>query len=210
MTRSFRVSCLWVILVVTSCFIFLLNVVLHETYLQGIGLTSSSISSIVDTHPDREWNHMNKIKFIDQVFSNRDRNDLNQRIQGKPDSLIMNGNGIFQHRVAGLSCERYGGPPDVAANKMVYWEDIPTDSEYVSPFYDGTTKYLTFEPDGGGWNNIRMAMETIVAMAHATGRTLVLPPEKRMYLIGKVSGIQMFLFSCASYTYVLLFTFCKI
>jgi hypothetical protein len=27
--------------------------------------------------------------------------------------------------------------------------------------------YLTFEPDGGGWNNIRMAMETIVALAIA-------------------------------------------
>jgi hypothetical protein len=33
---------------------------------------------------------------------------------------------------------------------------------------------MTFEPDGGGFNNIRMAMETVLAIAHASGRTLVL------------------------------------
>lgn len=30
-----------------------------------------------------------------------------------------------------------------------------------------------------------MAMETVVALAHATGRTLVMPPQQRMYLLGK-------------------------
>jgi GDP-fucose protein O-fucosyltransferase len=48
---------------------------------------------------------------------------------------------------------------------------------------DGTAQYLTFEPDAGGWNNIRMAMETVLAMAVAMGRTLVLPPEAGMYLL---------------------------
>ena len=38
---------------------------------------------------------------------------------------------------------------------------------------------------GGGWNNIRMAMETVVAMAHAMGRTLVMPPSQHMYLLNK-------------------------
>ena len=28
-------------------------------------------------------------------------------------------------------------------------------------------------------------METAVAMAHAMGRTLVMPPEQKMYLLGK-------------------------
>lgn len=32
---------------------------------------------------------------------------------------------------------------------------------------------------------MRMAMETVVSLAHAMGRTLVLPPDQRMYLIGK-------------------------
>jgi hypothetical protein len=56
---------------------------------------------------------------------------------------------------------------------------------------DGTAQYLTFEPDEGGWNNIRMAMETVLAMAAAMGRTLVLPPEAGMYLLGKDSNEKL-------------------
>lgn len=91
------------------------------------------------------------------------------------------------HKVAGLSCAKHGGPSDELAAEMVYWKDIPEDASYVSPFreYGPAKKYLTFEPDEGGFNNIRMAMETAVAMAHAMGRTLVMPPEQRMYLLGK-------------------------
>jgi len=102
-----------------------------------------------------------------------------------------------------LNCEKYGGPPD--ASEMVYWHDIPSDHRYVSPFKDPNKKrYMTFEPDGGGWNNIRMAMETVLGLgtlrfcvgsfadicllAIATGRTLVLPPEQRMYLLAKDRG----------------------
>ena len=71
------------------------------------------------------------------------------------DSLSSN-----QHTVAGLSCERYGGPSDEIAAEMVYWRDIPKDAKYKSPFanYGPNPKYLTFEPDIGGWNNIRMSM----------------------------------------------------
>ena len=89
------------------------------------------------------------------------------------------------HPVAQLSCADHGGPsdPDII-DSMVFWSDIPSDSSYVSPMYEeGNEKYLTFEPDHGGWNNIRMAMETALVMSHAMGRTLVLPPEQGMYLI---------------------------
>lgn len=61
------------------------------------------------------------------------------------------------HTLAGLSCTKYGGPTDEVAKEMVYWSDIPSDSQFVSPFKKeggGETKYMTFEPDGGGWNNI--------------------------------------------------------
>jgi hypothetical protein len=101
------------------------------------------------------------------------------------------------HRLAGLNCTRYGGP--VNASEFVYWRDIPADSRHISPFHrkqkrnllnnvvgdDDEEEYLTFEPDHGGWNNIRMAMETVLALAFSMGRTLVLPPEKRLYLLSQ-------------------------
>mmetsp|Transcript_9398 Transcript_9398/g.13492 ORF Transcript_9398/g.13492 Transcript_9398/m.13492 type:complete len:94 (+) Transcript_9398:481-762(+) len=63
---------------------------------------------------------------------------------------------------------------------MVYWSDITSDASFESPFRakhdqgDGPM-YMTFEPDRGGWDYIRMAMETVVVMAHAMGRTIVIP-----------------------------------
>ena len=86
--------------------------------------------------------------------------------------------------LVGLDCVRHGGPDDTS--EFVYWQDIPQDSQHISPFHrkrKGHTdreQYLTFEPDNGGWNNIRMGMETILALAFAMGRTLVLPPEKEV------------------------------
>jgi hypothetical protein len=46
-------------------------------------------------------------------------------------------------------------------------------------------KYVVFEPDRGGWNNIRMAAETAIIFAHATGRTLVMPTPMKFYLLGQ-------------------------
>mmetsp|Transcript_36571 Transcript_36571/g.49001 ORF Transcript_36571/g.49001 Transcript_36571/m.49001 type:complete len:625 (+) Transcript_36571:72-1946(+) len=104
--------------------------------------------------------------------------------------------------IAGLSCGRYGGPSSKEiTSEMVYWRDIPTDAEYVSPYRhhdcwsssneeggDGEkhdkqrnakcpTKYISYELDPAGWNNRRMNFEIVVAIALATGRTLVLSPK---------------------------------
>ena len=49
--------------------------------------------------------------------------------------------------------------------------------------------------DEGGWNNIRMSMETAVALAHAMGRILVLPPVQSMYLLNKHSNKKKNLFT---------------
>lgn len=83
-----------------------------------------------------------------------------------------------------LSC------PD--ADLVSYWK-APTveDAAYITPFKtEGPTKYVTFEPDVGGWNNIRMQMELVLVFAAATGRTLVLPPDQPMYLLNKGKGHQ--------------------
>jgi len=104
-------------------------------------------------------------------------------------------------KLGSLDCKAYGGLSPNIANDMVYWQDISSDSSYVSPFFKvnsqegGGKKYLTFEPDGGGWNNIRMSMESTIMMAIAMGRTLVMPPQKKMYLLGKNHGGQRHHFS---------------
>ena len=49
-------------------------------------------------------------------------------------------------------------------------------------------RYLTFETDAGGWNNIRMSFENTVVLAAAMGRTVVLPPEQTMYLLSSTLG----------------------
>jgi GDP-fucose protein O-fucosyltransferase len=93
--------------------------------------------------------------------------------------------------LASLTCKRYGGPENFDSFKeLIYWEDIPSDAKQVSPFLrkSGPRQYLTFDPDHGGWNNIRMSMETAVALALAMGRTLVLPPEQRIYLIDQANS----------------------
>jgi hypothetical protein len=59
------------------------------------------------------------------------------------------------HRVAGLSCEAYGGPSDdeQATREMVYWRDIPEDADFESPLkHESNEQFLTFEPDEGGWS----------------------------------------------------------
>eukprot|EP00980_Cylindrotheca_fusiformis_P021991 scaffold8865_cov67-Cylindrotheca_fusiformis.AAC.1 len=102
-----------------------------------------------------------------------------------------------QHQLANLNCEPWGGPSNELAKEMVYWEDIPSDSKFISPYFDATkpTQYMTFEPDNGGWNNIRMAMESLLATAFAMGRTLVLPPHQGMYLLNKKDNQQRNTFS---------------
>lgn len=86
------------------------------------------------------------------------------------------------YHLASLNCDSHGGPSNEIAREMIYWEDIPSDSSYVSPFRSGVTKYITFEQDDAGWNNIRMSIETLIVMAIVTGRTLVLPPKLSFWM----------------------------
>jgi hypothetical protein len=99
-------------------------------------------------------------------------------------------------KISPLSCAKYGGPSDEVASEIVYWEDIKIDAEFVSPFkLKDTTQYLTFEPDHAGFNNVRMGVETVVALAHAMGRTLVVPPDRRIWALDSAENNQKNSFS---------------
>jgi len=72
-------------------------------------------------------------------------------------------------------------------SEVIYWRVVPNDLDYESPItpHHGIhdDRYLTFEYDQGGWNNIRMGLESLIVVAHAMGRTLVIPPQQHLYLL---------------------------
>lgn len=71
-------------------------------------------------------------------------------------------------------------------------EETPVWSSPFKPKEGEEPKYVTFEPDEGGFNNVRMALEIFVLFALATGRTLVLPDEYPMYLLGQQGVVHDF------------------
>jgi hypothetical protein len=73
------------------------------------------------------------------------------------------------------TCEMY--PYVQYWNQRFYPEDCHTSPLRPSPGDISDIKYVVFEPDLGGWNDQKMAFETVALFAHATGRTLVLPPH---------------------------------
>jgi len=70
-----------------------------------------------------------------------------------------------------------------------YWEDGTDCYDSSLKTISGSTarledrRYILFQPDLGGWNNIRMSLETTMVFALATGRILVLPPDAVLYLL---------------------------
>jgi len=64
-------------------------------------------------------------------------------------------------------------------NEMIYWDNHnPMDYQFIGANPQGNDKYLTFEPDTGGWNSQHMVLESMVVLALSLGRTLVLPPKQ--------------------------------
>ena len=83
---------------------------------------------------------------------------------GKKEEIKTNNDNTKEdkiHPVAHLNCADHGGPTDPhIIDEMVFWSDIPSDASYLSPMHplndpytpDDTERYLTFEPDHGGWS----------------------------------------------------------
>ncbi|MEM6730821.1 MAG: hypothetical protein AAF658_04655 [Myxococcota bacterium] len=57
------------------------------------------------------------------------------------------------------------------------WEAVPSDL--------GRNGYLTFVPDFGGWNNVRLGLECALVIAVLSRKILVLPPPQPIYLLNK-------------------------
>lgn len=79
---------------------------------------------------------------------------------------------------------------DEDVSKLAYWNEPQGNRDYMftTPYRDKTPgakpKYLAFSLDPGGFNNVRMSMEIVFIIAAITGRTLILPPDQPMYLLG--------------------------
>jgi hypothetical protein len=110
-------------------------------------------------------------------------NDAGEEEQGNmSEEEEIKDNGKTEQR-GDLICN--GKPTD---SEIIYWKKVPGDKQYESPITphhgEHHDRYLTFEYDGGGWNNVRMGLECVIVLAHAMGRTLVIPPAQHLYLLG--------------------------
>mmetsp|Transcript_5154 Transcript_5154/g.7699 ORF Transcript_5154/g.7699 Transcript_5154/m.7699 type:complete len:384 (-) Transcript_5154:958-2109(-) len=118
---------------------------------------------------------------LDAKIEHKEKETLARGLAGLPFSQTPALEGAKR---ATITCD----DPTINANFLAYWNEPQgtQDVEFESPFavdQNGEEKYLTFEPDRGGWNNIRMTLEIIFIIALATGRTLVLPPDQPLYLL---------------------------
>lgn len=89
-----------------------------------------------------------------------------------------------------LVCSEGGGRPQQRyKGGIVYWKQWGEQAEGWQPLFapppDGQARYVTFEPDEGGFNNVRASLEVMVVFALVTGRTLVVPDPYPMYLLGE-------------------------
>mmetsp|Transcript_3422 Transcript_3422/g.7374 ORF Transcript_3422/g.7374 Transcript_3422/m.7374 type:complete len:1165 (-) Transcript_3422:1622-5116(-) len=147
-----------------------------------------------------------KEKEISQNYSSKKDTTaiVNRRINGEKNQkhriLARGVVGLPMSQTPALEGAKWGHVEcDVDVDDVAYWNEPQgtRDQNFVSPFgrqaddkpnADGAEKrkpkYMTFEPDPGGWNNIRMSMEIIFIFAATTGRTLVLPPMAPFYLMG--------------------------
>jgi hypothetical protein len=123
---------------------------------------------------------------FDHVLTNPHEQTHHQASANTDDFIFKRGDSM----VAGLNCDAHGGPSEEIAKEMVYWENIPSDSYHVSPFKEQgvAARYITFEVGDAGWNRVRKTMETMVAFAVSSGRTLVLPPKQMFYSMSEFKG----------------------
>jgi len=139
----------------------------------------------------------NHYKVSNKEFSQKNENQIMDKNNDPPnqsnDRILARGvAGLPMSQTPALEGAKWGHIEcDVDVDGIAYFNDPQgkRDQEFESPFASladdkHKRRYLTFEPDPGGWNNIRMSMEIIFSLAATTNRTLVLPPKAPFYLLG--------------------------
>lgn len=149
---------LWFGLIALSMFLFTANVVYHELLLKQHTMVDSHALQLHESKKVLVFAGNDEPAKIPAEKKGSKTNEVSKSVVNDASNekhVEEDGDKDGQeHDIAGLSCARYGGPSDEVAHDMVYWEDIPSDSKYVSPFYEaGNEKYMTFEPDGGEFIN---------------------------------------------------------
>jgi hypothetical protein len=120
----------------------------------------------------------------------KDRVDLSQKTNVVKEYDLFHDNEVKKPQTF-----RYGATKGILVcngeridSEVIYWKIVPHDSDYESPITphheNHEDRYLSFEYDQGGWNNVRMSLESLIVVAHAMGRTLVVPPQQHLYLLG--------------------------
>jgi hypothetical protein len=70
--------------------------------------------------------------------------------------------------------------PQASPQKLSYWNESLLEGQLPAA---RANRYIVFDVDEGGWNNIRLVFEYVAVLAAITGRSLVLPPRSPWYLI---------------------------
>lgn len=146
------------VFVTLLAFVGAANVLMHKAFhmqkaTQQQQATANAYAKRTSSTSNDNWKPPSADRFAAaETNKNKDASDA---------SISTNIDGADDHPLAGLDCTPHGGPDNEAAAEMVFWEDIESDSRYKSPFLreDGPTQYLTFEPDHGGWNNVRELLD---------------------------------------------------
>ena len=131
----------------------------------------------------------NNVKFISSKFSTDKEVDIMDIKKNSSEPLTLPIDEQKQdaeddgEKRGTLTCE--GKQTD---SEVIYWKIVEKDKDFESPItpHHGihNDRYITFEYDHGGWNNARIGMECLIVVAHAMGRTIVIPPQQHLYLLG--------------------------
>jgi len=148
------------------------------------------------------WHHVNcqtKDYWISKIepYGFRYDQELTQRCKEKSDKTYFGSQGL-----AFIRCEE-ASSKKAHSNKTASNENNQKSTTKTTNYWQDKSvrynlakhaphRYLTFDIDQGGLNNIRIAFEYAVVIAAITGRTLVIPPPRPWYLIniGPIDGGQ--------------------